>query len=96
MKTFKSFGLLALLSWALAGCAGLHQDKGKFTATGYSANILFLQIPQHPMELAQEKVPEGASISNVNGDPQDWRSLPGFFNRLLGVGRVQIGGTIEE
>lgn len=83
--------LLALA--ALSGCAELHQKEGRFAATGASFNILFLQIPKDPMDSALAKVPPGAAVTNVNGSPNDWRFLPGFFQRLLGVGWAQIGGT---
>ncbi|HXE96890.1 MAG TPA: hypothetical protein VN642_10820 [Dongiaceae bacterium] len=85
--------VLAVSLLMLTGCAELHQHQGRFAATGSSANILFFQIPQDPILSAQEKVPAGAAITNVNSTPNDWTTLLGFFNRLFGVGLVQIGGT---
>ena len=90
MKYYLAAAALAVF---LTGCAELHQRNGKFTATGVSANLLFFQIPRDPMALADEKVPEGAVVTNVNGSPNDWRTVPGFFNRFLGVGWTQIGGS---
>ena len=80
---------------ALSGCAELHHKNGHFAASGYSANILFFQVPRDPMVLAAEKVPSGAAVTTVQAAPNDWHSLPGFFNRLLGVGRAQIAGTAK-
>lgn len=88
----KKLALLLALA-PLAGCAELHQKEGRFAATGASFNILFLQIPKDPMESAAAKVPAGATVTNVNGSPNDWRFVLGFFQRLLGVGWAQIGGT---
>ena len=77
----------------LTSCAELHQHQDRFVASGASANILFFQIPKDPLVAAQEKVPAGATVTNVNGTPNDWTTVLGFLNRLLGVGTVQIGGT---
>ena len=88
---------LALVSlFLLAGCAEVHRRDGRFTASAYSANILFVQIPKDPIDTASKKVPAGATITNVSDTPSDWRTLPGFINRLLGVGWAQIGGTVKD
>jgi len=79
----------------LTGCAGLHEESGRFTATGASVNILFVQIPKDPMVLAQSKVPQDATVTNVNGSPNDWRSVLGFLHRLIGIGWVQVGGNTK-
>lgn len=85
-----------LLSFVLiAGCAGLNTQGKTFVADGTCLNILTLQLPQDPLALAVEKVPEGAVIQNVNASPTDLGSLPGLLCRLMGLGRAQIGGTIE-
>ena len=78
---------------ALAGCAEVHRKDNRFTASGYSFNVLFVQIPKDPMILATQKVPPEAAVTNVNDTPSDWRTLPGFLNRFFGVGWAQIGGT---
>ncbi len=96
MKTMLSAGLLLIAVAGLTGCAELHRSDERFAATGYSANVLFVQIPGDPLKQAESKVPEGATITDVTSDPNDWRTLPGFFNRLLGMGRAQIGGTTKE
>lgn len=89
--------LFAIASlFLLAGCAEVHRRDGRFTASAYSANILFFQIPKDPMDTVSKKVPEGAKVTNVSDTPSDWRTIPGFFNRLLGFGWAQIGGTVEE
>ncbi len=88
---------LALVSLSLlAGCAEVHRRDGRFTASAYSANILFVQIPKDPMATVSAKVPAGANVTNVSDTPNDWRTLPGFINRLFGVGWAQIGGTVKE
>jgi hypothetical protein len=56
-------------------------------------DTVFIQIPKDPLLSAQEKVPAGAAITNVNSTPNDWATLLGFFNRLFGIGFAQIGGT---
>lgn len=86
---------LAATIVASSGCAELHQRRGMFTATGVSANILFMQIPRDPLDLASAKVPAGATVTNVTASPNDWRTMPGFFHRLLGKGWAQIGGIID-
>jgi|CXWL01.1.fsa_nt_gi cyclopropane fatty-acyl-phospholipid synthase-like methyltransferase len=93
MKNMLNAGLLLVAVTALTGCAEVHRSDARFAATGYSANVLFLQIPGDPIKLAEAKIPEGSTVTNVSSEPNDWRTLPGFFNRLLGMGRAQIGGT---
>ena len=89
--------LLALVPLLLlAGCAEVHRRDGRFTASAYSANILFVQIPKDPMDTVSKKVPAGATITNVSDTPSDWHTLPGFFNRLFGFGWAQIGGTVKD
>jgi len=79
----------------LAGCSELHQTGSQFTATGTSANILFFQIPRDPMVSAQQQIPSGAMVTNTNNSPNDWHTVVGFLNRLLGVGWSQIGGKTQ-
>ncbi|HNW45721.1 MAG TPA: hypothetical protein PKI19_14570 [Elusimicrobiales bacterium] len=80
----------------LVGCAEVHRRDGRFTASAYSANILFIQIPKDPMETVSKQVPAGANVTNVSDTPSSWRTLPGFINRLFGVGWAQIGGTVND
>ena len=88
---------LALVSvFLLAGCAEVHRRDGRFTASAYSANILFVQIPKNPMDTVSNKVPAGANITNISDSPSDWHTIPGFINRLFGVGWAQIGGTVKD
>lgn len=96
MKKILSAGLLLVAVMGMTGCAEVHRSNERFTATGYSANVLFLQIPQDPITLAEAKIPEGATVTNVASEPNDWRTIPGFINRLLGMGRAQIGGTTRQ
>ncbi len=92
----KSLLLMILFPVCFSGCAELHQRGGRFTATAVSANIFFLQIPGNPMELANEKVPPGAEVTNVNGSPNELTSVPGVLSRILGFGWAQIGGMIRS
>jgi|GEM_PF-2471539 hypothetical protein len=89
-------GLLIVAGVLLAGCSEVQQYNKRFTATGYSMNLFFLQIPKDPKVLAAERVPSGSTVTNVNSAAQDWHSLPGFLNRLLGMGITQIGGTTTD
>lgn len=93
MKTMMSAGLVLVAVTGLTGCAEVQRGDARFSATGYSANVLFLQIPGDPIKLAESKIPAGATVTNVSSEPNDWSTLPGFLNRLLGMGRAQIGGT---
>ena len=87
--------LIAAAVIFLTGCAGLHEQAGRFTATGASVNIFLIQIPKDPMILAQSKVPQDATVTNVNGSPADWHTVLGFLNRFIGIGWVQIGGNTK-
>ncbi len=88
--------VVVLLSLAMAGCAELHQRDDRFIATGVSANILFIQLPGNPMEMANAKVPPGAEVTNINGSPNEINSVPGFLSRLIGFGWAQIGGKVPR
>lgn len=92
----KSLWLIIFFPLCFSGCAELHQRGGRFTATAVSANIFFLQIPGNPMELANEKVPAGAEVTNVNGSPNELTSVPGVLSRILGFGWAQIGGMVRS
>ena len=95
MKNMMRVVAIAAVGLGMTGCAEVHLSDRRFAATGYSANVLFLQVPGDPIKLAEAKIPEGATVTNVASEPNDWRTLPGFLNRLLGVGRAQIGGTMK-
>lgn len=88
------FLTLSLLS--LAGCSTLERTDRVFVAKGYSLNLLFLQIPSSPLPLAEQEVPRGAQIENVNMLGNEIIPLLGLVNRILGVSCAQIGGTVRS
>ncbi|MFC1522978.1 hypothetical protein ACFL6Y_11275 [Elusimicrobiota bacterium] len=87
--------MIVISAMFLAGCAELHQHNGKFSATGVSANLFFYQIPKDPMMLADEQVPDGATVTNVNSSPNEWKTVYGFLHRFLGISWAQIGGEVK-
>ncbi|MBN1420909.1 MAG: hypothetical protein JXP34_19215 [Planctomycetes bacterium] len=77
----------------MAGCSGLREHRNVFVAYGTAFRFFGLVIPRDDLESAVRRVPEGATIENVNASPADWESFSGVCRNLLSFTHTQIGGV---
>jgi|LakMenEpi03Aug12_release.lakeMendotaPanAssembly.Ray.scaffolds.fasta_scaffold2410586_1 hypothetical protein len=86
--------ILALV--ALSSCTGIRRSGEQFTAHAEAFNILGLQIPEDDYKSAMKQVPAGAEIHTVNATANDWTSVLGGLNKILGFSFTQISGKVSK
>ncbi|WP_243834674.1 tRNA modification GTPase [Psychromonas algarum] len=81
----------------ITGCSGHRTTEEAFTTHAESANILFFQIPSTDTKTrALALAPENAKIETMTTTPNDLSSVSGVLNRIIGVDRTTITGTINK
>jgi len=90
-KALTFVGVAALL--LATSCSGVRTSTKTFAAHGEAFRIFGFALPGDDQEAALNKVPAGATITNVNASAADWTSFIGFFGNLLGFSGTNIGGT---
>ncbi|MEK7269369.1 MAG: hypothetical protein AAB215_00345 [Planctomycetota bacterium] len=97
MKHSRIAAVAAVLAFAfmLSACSTCSRTDRVFVAKGYCFNFFFFQFPCDPLLLAEQEIPKGGTIENVNVSSQEMCTILGFINRLIGVGGAQIGGTLR-
>ena len=93
-KTLTVMAILAVIV-LVSGCSGVSSTGRTFSAQAMCLNVLTIQIPGDPLQMATDRVPPAASIQNVTVNPQDLDSVQGWLYRLFSIGYCQIGGTIQ-
>jgi len=89
--------LIAVLTAAgLCSCTGIRRSGDQFTAHAESFNILGLQIPEDDYKAAMKQVPAGADIHTVDSTPNDWTSIWGGFNKIIGFSGTEISGKVSK
>lgn len=90
-KFLSSLGVAALLM--TVGCSGVRESSGTFAAHGEAFRIFGYAIPGDDQQAALDRVPAGATITNVSASPADWTSFTGILRNIISFGCTQIGGT---
>jgi len=86
---------LALLSLLLSfSCAGVQTTSDSFSVHAESFVILGYEIPGEDITAAEALVPEGATITTMYSSPDDWTSVLGFLNNIIGFHGTYISGTL--
>ncbi|MDP6850948.1 MAG: hypothetical protein QGH51_02520 [Planctomycetota bacterium] len=89
---------LLLPLFLAASCSGVHYTDGTFSAHAESFVLFGFEIPGDDMAAARAEVPndESVTITSVSSSPDDWSSLFGILNNIIGVHCTQISGTYTE
>ena len=90
-KVISYVGIAALLM--TTSCSGVRDSSNTFAAHGEALRIFGFAIPSDDQQAAFDKVPAGATITNVSASPADWTSFTGFFGNLFAFNGTTIGGT---
>lgn len=90
-KFLSGLGVAALL--LTVGCSGVRESSGTFAAHGEAFRIFGFAIPGDDQQAAFDRVPAGATITNVSASPADWTSVLGILNNILSFTGTRIGGT---
>ena len=56
--------------------------------------ILGYEIPGEDMTAAEALVPEGATVTTMISSADDWTSVIGFMNNIIGFHGTYISGTL--
>ncbi|WP_028865338.1 hypothetical protein [Psychromonas aquimarina] len=97
MKKYLLTAVCAAGVIGLTGCSGHRTNEETFTTHAESFNILFLQIPPSDTQTrALALAPEGAKIETITTTPNDVTSVSGVLNRIIGVDRTTINGSIDK
>ncbi|MBT3339867.1 MAG: hypothetical protein HOM34_07235 [Planctomycetes bacterium] len=79
----------------LGSCAGVQVSDDTFSAHAEALVILGFELPGDEALAAEALVPEGAIVQTVYSSPDDWTSLLGVLNNILGVHYTIIGGSLK-
>jgi hypothetical protein len=86
---------LSLLSLLLTfSCAGVQTTSTSFAAHAESFVIFGYEIPGEDITAAEALVPQGATIVTMTSTPDDWTSIMGVINNIMGIQRTSISGTL--
>lgn len=88
--------VIALVVVGLSSCTGIRRSGDQFTAHAESFNILGLQIPEDDYKAAMKQVPAGADIHTVGASPNDWTSILGGLNKIIGFSGTQVSGKVSK
>lgn len=88
--------VIGLVVACLTSCTGIRRSGDQFTAHAESFNILGLQIPEDDYKAAMKQVPAGADIHTVGASANDWTSVLGGLNKILGFSGTQISGKVSK
>ena len=80
----------------LSSCVGIRRSGDQFTAHAESFNFLGLQLPEDDYKNAMKQVPAGADIHTIESSPNDWTSVLGGFNRIIGFSLTEISGKTSR
>ncbi len=92
----KKFVLITIVALALSSCTGMRRSGDQFSAHAESFNILGLQIPEDDYKNAMKQVPAGAEIHTIESTPNDWTSVIGGLNKILGISITRISGKTSR
>jgi hypothetical protein len=53
-----------------------------------------MEIPGEELLAAEDLVPEGATITTMYSSPDDWTSVIGILNNIIGFHGTYISGTL--
>ncbi len=95
MKSLASILALILATTFLGSCAGVQVSGDTYSAHAEALVVFGYEIPGDELAAAEALVPEGATIETVYSSPDDWTSLWGVMNNILGVHYTIIGGTVR-
>ena len=85
--------LFCLIVMGLAtSCSGIRKSGDMFTAHAEAVNILGFHIPESDYPKAKSLVPAGATVHTVRSNPNDWTSVLGGLNNILGISYTEISG----
>ena len=86
---------LAVSFFLFGACSGIQTGDDTFVTHAESFVILGMEFPGDDLTTAEGLVPDGAKIETVNSPmADDWTSLQGILNNILGVHMTQISGTL--
>ena len=88
--------IFILIATGLGSCTGIRRSGDQFTAHAESFNILGLQIPEDDYKAAMKQVPAGADIHTVEATANDWTSVWGGFNKIIGFSGTAISGKVSK
>ena len=92
----KTILFLLVLVLGTSSCTGIRRSGDQFTAHAESFNILGLQIPEDDYKAAMKQVPAGADIHTVDASANDWTSVWGGFNKIIGFSGTMISGKVSK
>lgn len=95
MKT-RTLLILSLIALGASSCTGIRRSGEQFTAHAEAFNILGLQLPEDDYKAAMKQVPAGANIHTINATANDWTSVWGGLNRIIGFSFTQISGKVSK
>ena len=78
----------------LSGCAGMRETNNQFTTHAECFRILGYSIPEDDQAAARALVPKGATITDVQSSPADWKSVVGFIGNLFWFHQTTVSGTM--
>jgi hypothetical protein len=88
--------LLPAFTLILVGaCSGVQTADQVFVAHAESVAILGMEFPKDDLAAAEAMVPEGAEIESIRSVPDDWTSLSGILNNILGIHMTEISGVLD-
>jgi len=88
--------VFVLVFGGLTSCTGIRRSGEQFTAHAESFNILGLQIPEDDYKAAMKQVPAGSEIHTVEASANDWTSILGGFNKIIGFSGTLISGKVSK
>ena len=72
----------------------MQTTSDSFSIHAESFVILGYEIPGEDLTAAEALVPEGATVTTLVSSPDDWTSVLGFMNNIIGFHSTCIGGTL--
>ncbi len=77
----------------LSGCSGMRETNNQFSTHAECFRILGYPIPEDDQAAARALVPKGATITDVQSSPADWKSFVGFIGNLFWFHQTTVSGT---
>ena len=94
-KHMKKLLLCTVVLSLTASCSGMRKSGDQYTVHAEAFNIVGFQIPECDYAKANSMIPKGASVHTVSTTSNDWTSVIGVINKIVGFSETQISGSTK-